>query len=678
MSFFGKSPSLDRVRFTPLSADPVNPQEGDEFYSDGTARPEGKWVYTNSAWVQVGSASSAAGLIQGDNSSLEGSVGSWIAYANTASTQPSNGTGGTPTTTVTRSTSSPLNGDASLLITKDAANRQGEGGSLTIDVDPKFRGQPVSITFSYSASSNFDYGTYLNPADPSDVLVYLYDVTNSTLIQPNPIFLDGSGYYAGTIQIHSACTSIRAILHIATTNTLAWTFKADDFTLDLAVNTTSSNLSNLVSFTPTGSWNVNTTYSGRFSQIGEFLYLDYYLTTTGAPNATSLTLNLPPGFVINASKLADSVPTTATYLDGSGGILDAPAVSTFVDVKCRYETNTSINVVVATTGLAAQGSLVTNTVPITWGSGDALWLQLKVPVVGYSSDYSHPAQIGLNARSVFSAHTSTTAATTATPFEFSTISEQAGLSYNAGVVTVLSPGDYYVAGRVYANASWTLRVFVNRNGAGAAVEASGVSGSSSSLSFVGYLVRGLGYGDTIELRPDTNVTASLGAAVNTFQIHKVSNVSQPYAPRVAYLKDLKSSGSAGGTATSGSYLTRVLNTVEGDQSFVSLSSNQFTLQPGTYNVEAAAPFYDSNSSKIKIRNITDSSDVVLGSTTFSGISSDNAMVESTLFGTFSISSTKTFELQYRVQTTRATDGLGIASSFGDSEVYAQVKLTKVL
>ena len=49
-------------------------------------------------------------------------------------------------------------------------------------------------------------------------------------------------------------------------------------------------------------------------------------------------------------------------------------------------------------------------------------------------------------------------------------------------------------------------------------------------------------------------------------------------PIVGYVKDVKSSGTAGGTFTTGAWQTRDLNTEEGDFSkFGTLSSNQFTL-----------------------------------------------------------------------------------------------------
>jgi len=146
--------------------------------------------------------------------------------------------------------------------------------------------------------------------------------------------------------------------------------------------------------------------------------------------------------------------------------------------------------------------------------------------------------------------------------------------------------------------------------------------------------------------------------------------------QIAYLKDVKASGVDGGSFTSGDWRTRDLNTVEGDGSFVSLSANQFTLGPGKYVIEASAPAYLVNRHKIKIRNITDSTDTLIGSSEYI-VQADAAVTRSEVLGSISVSSTKTFELQHRALGTRAADGFGLASSFGVPEVYTQVKITRL-
>jgi hypothetical protein len=142
-----------------------------------------------------------------------------------------------------------------------------------------------------------------------------------------------------------------------------------------------------------------------------------------------------------------------------------------------------------------------------------------------------------------------------------------------------------------------------------------------------------------------------------------------------YLKDVKASGTSGGTATPGTYQTRILNTQEGNISFCSLSSNQFTLLAGTYIIEAVSSYYQITTYKSKIRNITNSTDEIISLTGSRGTTSVGGF--SHLFGNITITSPKVFELQYRAGSTAGTSDLGLAASYGDNEVYSIVKITKV-
>lgn len=147
--------------------------------------------------------------------------------------------------------------------------------------------------------------------------------------------------------------------------------------------------------------------------------------------------------------------------------------------------------------------------------------------------------------------------------------------------------------------------------------------------------------------------------------------------QVAYLKDVKSSGTNGGTFTAGSYQTRTLNTLEDPDGIVtSLSSNQFTLPAGNYEIHGEGIAHAVFKHKLKIRNITDSTDDIIGMT----CEENNVSFEhgrAVVMGRLTLAGSKTFELQHRCVVTRGTDGYGIAAGFGDSEVYAIVKITKV-
>ena len=155
---------------------------------------------------------------------------------------------------------------------------------------------------------------------------------------------------------------------------------------------------------------------------------------------------------------------------------------------------------------------------------------------------------------------------------------------------------------------------------------------------------------------------------------------------VAYIKDVKANQVEGGQFTSGSWITRVLNTLSVDSrtNWISLSSNQFTLQPGTYRIEAAIPFFMTDRTKSRLRNITSGTTQldISGNAIVAVDHASSSQIggnKTILYGTFSITSAMVFEIQQYAQTTRVTNGLGTAGSDStDVEVYTQVKIQKVL
>lgn len=154
-------------------------------------------------------------------------------------------------------------------------------------------------------------------------------------------------------------------------------------------------------------------------------------------------------------------------------------------------------------------------------------------------------------------------------------------------------------------------------------------------------------------------------------------ISQVDTSITVLIKDVKSSGTAGGTFTSGSWQTRTLNTLENSRPWVSLVANQFALLAGTYLLEASAPAKQIQNHKARLRNITDSTDTSIGSSEQADNSTDITTTRSIIYCRFTITASKTFEIQHQCITTRSTDGFGSAGSFGVSEVYTMVKITKL-
>ena len=145
----------------------------------------------------------------------------------------------------------------------------------------------------------------------------------------------------------------------------------------------------------------------------------------------------------------------------------------------------------------------------------------------------------------------------------------------------------------------------------------------------------------------------------------------------AIICDQKSQGTTGGTPpNTTAYNTRDLNTELADaDGIVSISSNQFTLQAGTYYIKAQACAINVNNHTAKIRNITDSSDTLIGNSNKTQPSSNNVSAYALVQGSFTIAAAKTFELQHRCADTQTTHGFGAYNGFS-ANVYATVEIYK--
>jgi hypothetical protein len=185
--------------------------------------------------------------------------------------------------------------------------------------------------------------------------------------------------------------------------------------------------------------------------------------------------------------------------------------------------------------------------------------------------------------------------------------------------------------------------------------------------------------DTVYDSSDGGAKINLsGSGVEVRISFLAESVVDPLYVSYAKLADVQTNGTNGGSFTSGSYATRVLNTeIVDPDGIVTLSANQFTLTTGTYRILARAPGYKCGRHKAKLYNVTDAADEIVGEGTFSAAASGYATTSALVRGQFTILDTKTFELQHRCETTSATFGLGVACSFSDSEIYAVVEIWKL-
>ena len=145
----------------------------------------------------------------------------------------------------------------------------------------------------------------------------------------------------------------------------------------------------------------------------------------------------------------------------------------------------------------------------------------------------------------------------------------------------------------------------------------------------------------------------------------------------AIICDQKAQNTDGGTFTAGAWQKRNLNTTIADpDSIVTIANDQFTLQAGSYFIEARSPAYGVDSHRIRLYNATDSSEVQLGPSSYSReATSDLGYDDAHLFARVTITSATAFEIQHRSMTDRSNNGFGVPTNFG-AEIYTTVKIFK--
>ena len=165
-----------------------------------------------------------------------GTVSGWATYADAAGTTPVDGTLGSPThISISAVASTFFNGSTALQVSNSGStSAQGEGFSFDFSLPGSLKTKVLKLEASYLVSSGtFSAGSNITD---SDLKIFVYDVTNATLIHPNNNkFLSASTSLAGkissTFQVPSNSTSYRLIFHVPTTNTAAWTLLFGNFSL---------------------------------------------------------------------------------------------------------------------------------------------------------------------------------------------------------------------------------------------------------------------------------------------------------------------------------------------------------------------------------------------------------------------------------------------------------------
>jgi len=155
------------------------------------------------------------------------------------------------------------------------------------------------------------------------------------------------------------------------------------------------------------------------------------------------------------------------------------------------------------------------------------------------------------------------------------------------------------------------------------------------------------------------------------------NKSDPSTIRaVAHVWDQKTTNVAAGDSDSAIDQTRNLNQFnDPDNIIVSLSSNQITLDAGTYMIDAAVPGDGCNQFVSWLYDTTGSATLLNGTSCLS-YSGDRLPIHSLIKGRFTIGVQSTIEIRFRCSTSQ-TNGLGRAANIsGHPEIYTVATISK--
>jgi hypothetical protein len=318
------------------------------------------------------------------NGNAELDTSGWATYADGAVTAPVDGTGGTVTgVTFTRSTTSPLIDSASFLLSRTAA-AQGQGASYAFAIPDSMKAKVLQISFDYRAIS----GTFAagSTTTDSDMVVYLVDVTNGTVIQPSTYRLYGSSAslattFVGNFQTASNSSSYRLCFHIPNTTSTAFGLQIDSIVVCPSSYVYGTPITDWQSYTPTGSWTGTTTYTGKWRRVGDSLEVDIGLTLSGAATAANLTVNyLPPGLTVDSSKLS-LFGNFTTFGTADGLDFSAGTAYSFIPI---YNSASSV-LITYQSQLTAAEAVVNATAPFTFAASDNVHVRLSVPITGWSA-----------------------------------------------------------------------------------------------------------------------------------------------------------------------------------------------------------------------------------------------------------------------------------------------------
>lgn len=500
--------------------------------------------------------------------------GSWTSSsANLAMATTSSGKlAGSYSLQLTQSTAASVAGD--MLVTD----------AMTIDIEDQAKVMSFSFYYSVTAgASNLN----LSGTSSNSVGVAVYDVTNSTWIQPAGVFnlvqSSGVGLASGTFQTSSNGTQYRLAVYFPNASSGTFTMLLDDVVMGPQKVLMAPAMSDATAFTSTLTNFAASSQSFFWERIGDRMRITGQVTASGAASGV-IKFSIPSFASIDYSKLqASSYAYVGVARGNNAGALYHGTIVT---------DNTSTNTLIINGG-NGQGDW-NATVPFTWASGNTIQVLVDVPIVTWSSNTVSSADtdtrvIAFAGRNT--AGTLTLASGVDTLITWSATVDTAGAFNGTDTYTVPVSGKYRIAAALFSTTSpalsdaWAIKVY--KNGVEqtpkqmSPCRSGGYNGASFDHIF------DLVAGDTIKIygRQDTTSTLTLFSNGNLVNIERISGPAVVQATESVGCRVTTSSQALGnGTFDTAIFTSKVFDT----HNAYNTSTGLFTAPvSGTYMVSGS-------------------------------------------------------------------------------------------
>lgn len=456
---------------------------------------------TSARWRVIGGSGSGSGgsginyiLSPGADTGAAG----WVTYADAAGVSPVDGTGGSPVVTFTTTATTPIRGLASFLITKDAANRQGNGVSYDFTIDSADKGKVLQGSFEYQIAS----GAFAD----NDISVWIYDITNGVMIQPAPYLLKNSGLiekFPIEFQTSINSTSYRLIFHVASTSALAYSIKMDTVTVGPQAKLYGSAVTDWVSYTPANfnGFGSTSAINIQWRRQGDSVQVRGIFTTT-SPTAAEARVSLPTGLTIDSTKITATQKVGEAFASGSTNPYQVHVMAQASQAYLNF--SRSLN--------SASPSTLANANDI-WASGNTNSFYATVPITGWSSSQVMSSDadtrvVGLIVNTATRSITGANSGTTNAILQYSNVVRDTHGAYSTvtGQYTVPIAGMYRVSALNFVpsvSGAWGIAIFQNGSLKAIGPTMGTVAINAANFAPVEYLLD-CKAGDTIDIRGQVN------------------------------------------------------------------------------------------------------------------------------------------------------------------------------